>query len=159
ANYYGITGMATGTASTAIKQCFDDWLDREGTGNREDRIIIEQTEAFMQQNAGSYRFIHWDDKASCTDNLAGYRKYLGNELSDSILQEYWIIPTVFKDEICKTYDVKKTCDVLAAIGWLSKHQNRYQKQRKGKGRFYVLIGETNPQDSQDDDDYESCPFK
>ncbi len=146
ATQYGITGHPAGGSAMAIKQCFDDWLMREGVGKFEDRKIIEQVEAFMQQTANSYRFTLWDsDDKGAVPNLAGYRRYLGIELNEGNQQEYWIIPAVFKDEICKGFEVKKVASLLAGIDWLSKPKTGYQKQRKNRGRFYVLVGEANPQ--------------
>ncbi len=149
ANHYGITGLATGTASAPIRQCFDAWLAREGTGKFEDRKILEQVEAFMQIHANSYRFIHWDDPTKTAD-LAGYKQWLGKEIQGEVKQEYWIIPAVFAKEACEGFDIKKACEVLSGIGWLEHPANRYQKMKRGKGRFYVLVGETNPQNEEDE---------
>ena len=38
---HGITGQSAGLAFPAIKQCFDTWLERNGTGKHEDRKILE----------------------------------------------------------------------------------------------------------------------
>ena len=51
-----ITGMRQGAGEAGVKQCFNEWLEENGTGNREDRRIIEQVIAFMDVNALSMRF-------------------------------------------------------------------------------------------------------
>ena len=136
-----ITGMRQGAGEAGVKQCFNEWLEENGTGNREDRRIIEQVTAFMDVNALSMRFSDWNAQ-NTNQNHAGYRKQEGS------LDEYWIIPVVFEDEVCKGYIPRKVCEVLHAHRWLKKTDNdRWQHQRKRNGiasRFYVLKGEAPP---------------
>lgn len=74
-----------------VRQCFHAWKELEGTGNRENSIIIERAADFMQQNGTSPRFAPWGATQTFPDH-AGYRNG----------DEYWIIPPVFKAEICGT---------------------------------------------------------
>ena len=136
-----ITGMRQGAGEAGVKQCFNEWLEENGTGNREDRRIIEQVTAFMDVYALSMRFSDWNTQ-TVNQHHAGYRKQEGS------LDEYWIIPAVFDDEVCKGYIPRKVCEVLHAYRWLKKTDNdRWQHQRKRNGiasRFYVLKGEAPP---------------
>ena len=136
-----ITGMRQGAGEAGIRQCFNEWLEENGTGNREDRRIIEQVTAFMDVNALSMRFSDWNAQ-TVNQNNAGYRKQEGS------IDEYWIIPVVFEDEVCKGYSPRKVCEVLHDRQWLKKADNgRWKHQRKRNGvasRFYVLIGEAPP---------------
>ena len=126
-----------------IRQCFHAWKELEGTGNRESRIIIERAADFMQQNGTSPRFAPWGATQTFPD-LAGYRNG----------DEYWIIPPVFKAEICGTAsnaEVRRVCETLHSIGWLKKRdKNRYPFQRQDGTRCYVLIGITPPPGWDDD---------
>lgn len=126
-----------------VRQCFHAWKELEGTGNRESRIIIERAADFMQQNGTSPRFAPWGATQTFPDH-AGYRNG----------DEYWIIPPVFKAEICGTAsnaEVRRVCETLHGIGWLKKAEaGRYPAKRYGRGRFYVLIGITPPEDWDDD---------
>ena len=136
-----ITGMRQGAGEAGVRQCFNEWLEENGTGNREDRRIIEQAIAFMDVNALSMRFSDWNAQ-TWNQNHAGYRKQEGS------IDEYWIIPVVFENEVCKGYSPRKVCEVLHNHEWLKKAENgRWQHQRKRNGsasRFYVLMGEAPP---------------
>ncbi|MDO4777044.1 MAG: hypothetical protein Q4A06_06255 [Cardiobacteriaceae bacterium] len=64
--------------------------------------------------------------------------------------EYWIIPPVFVDEICKGFDKRKVCEVLHGIQWLKrdeKDKGWQVKRRLGERqvRFYVLVGIAPPE--------------
>ena len=126
-----------------VRQCFHAWKELEGTGNRESRIIIERAADFMQQNGTSPRFAPWGATQTFPDH-AGYRNG----------DEYWIIPPVFKAEICGTAsnaEVRRVCETLHGIGWLKKRdKNRYPFQRQDGTRCYVLIGITPPEGWDDD---------
>nr|DAO95710.1 MAG TPA: active helicase ring shaped helicase [Inoviridae sp.] len=136
-----ITGMRQGAGEAGVRQCFNEWLEENGTGNREDRRIIEQAIAFMDVNALSMRFSDWNSQTVNRDH-AGYRKQEGS------IDEYWIIPVVFENEVCKGYSPRKVCEVLHDHEWLKKADNgRWQHQRKRNGsasRFYVLMEEAPP---------------
>lgn len=136
-----ITGMRQGAGEAGVRQCFNEWLEENGTGNREDRRIIEQVTAFMDVNALSMRFSDWNAQ-TVNQHHAGYRKQEGS------IDEYWIIPVVFEDEVCKGYSPRKVCEVLHTRKWAKKTNNdRWQHQRKRNGvasRFYVLMGEAPP---------------
>ncbi|KLT73226.1 helicase [Neisseria arctica] len=140
-----VTGLAAGVGMAGIKQCFDAWLARTGSGKQEDKQIIQQAEAFMQMHGDSLRFIGWNDAEPYVNrNHAGYRKSATQENSPD---EFWIIPAVFESEICQSFDTAKVCAVLHGIEWLKKPDGtRWRHQRKGKGRFYVLVGLEPPSD-------------
>lgn len=136
-----ITGIRQGAGEAGVRQCFNEWLEENGTGNREDRRIIEQVIAFMDVNALSMRFSDWNAQTT-NQNHAGYRKQEGS------INEYWIVPVTFENEVCKGYSPRKACEVLHNHEWLKKADNgRWQHQRKRNGsasRFYVLMGEAPP---------------
>lgn len=133
--------MRQGAGEAGIRQCFNEWLEENGTGNREDHRIIEQVIAFMDVNALSMRFSDWNAQ-TVNQNHAGYRKQEGS------INEYWIVPVTFENEVCKGYSPRKACEVLHNRQWLKKADNgRWQHQRKRNGnasRFYVLMGEAPP---------------
>ena len=57
ATRHGITGQSAGLAFPVIKQCFDTWLERNGTGKHEDRKILENAINFAQRYFDSQRFV------------------------------------------------------------------------------------------------------
>lgn len=143
---YGLAGIPTGAAFPAVKQCFDAWHARSGGGKYEDRRIIKQAAAFMQQYAHGQRFTDWNSQIETTDREhAGYKKRGDTQAHD----EYWIIPPVFEAEICQSFETAKTCTVLHGIGWLKKPPSNWRFQKYGAGRFFVLIGAEPPNECPD----------
>ena len=89
------------------------------------------------------RFSDWSDHHTNHEH-AGYSKQAGEDT------EYWINPPTFEIEICGSYDKAKVCEVLHAVGWLLKNEEkgRWQHQRRvGKARsyYYVLVNEAPPE--------------
>lgn len=142
-----ITGLQQGVGLAGIRQCFDDWLIRNGQGKFEDRSILKAATDFMQQYAFTGRFATWNAQDfDHAPNHAGYWK--GKDGGHDCEREYWLIPAVFEMEICQGKDKEKVCRVLHGIGWLKRYSdNRFRFQRYGKGRFYVFDGAEPPDDN------------
>lgn len=143
-----ITGLPAGVGMAGISQCFTEWLAANGTGKSEDRRIIEQAATFMQLYAETARFSDWNAEYTNHDH-AGYRRKADSGGNQA---DYWIIPAVFHEEVIKGGDINKSCLVLSEIQWLKKNDKggRWQFQRYGKGRFYVLHGICPPDDSENE---------
>lgn len=91
--------------------------------------------------ADTLRFTDWGREWVNNAKHAGYRKEI-----DKDLNEYWVVPSVFRDEVLANRDLHKGCKVLNTIGWLKKGDKGWQAgQIKGKGRFYILIGAEPPE--------------
>ena len=143
---HGITGSPAGLAFPAIKQCFDAWIARTGGGKFEDMKIIKQTVDFMQTHGDSLRFIGWNDQQPYTNpSHAGYRRQAA---APDLPDELWIIPAVYESEICQSFEPAKVCAVLSSIRWLKRNEKeeRWQHKKRGKGRFYVLLGIEPPEE-------------
>lgn len=136
-----ITALPAGVGMAGIKQCFDEWHAENGAGKYEDRQIIRNMAAFMQQHAHGLRFADWRSEYTNRDH-AGYRKDNGQGEK----AEYWIIPVIFEDEIMQGRDKNKACAVLHGIGWMAKPPKGWKFQKYGKGRFYVLAGAEPPEE-------------
>lgn len=137
-----ITWLAAGVGMAGIKQCFDEWLERNGTGKYEDAQIIKQAEDFFGKYAYSVRFSDWPLPlgSKTGENAAGY-----TAVNSRGEQEYLVIPAVFEREICGTFEPRKVCFVLHDIGWLNKPASgRGWKVQKTRGtekvRFYSFNG-------------------
>ncbi|QEY23814.1 DUF927 domain-containing protein [Neisseria animalis] len=147
-----ITGLAVGVGMAGVKQCFDDWYSLNGAGKYEDRRIIEAAAAFMARFADTARFANWNTDYTDRDH-AGYKRpaqYHAASMAD--IDEYWIIPPVFESEVINNADTAKACTVLHGIGWLMRGKdNRWKHKKRGKGRFYVLVGVEPPEDDTDND--------
>ena len=74
---------------------------------------------------------------SINTNHAGFRRRAANEELD----EYFVIPAVFEQEICGTFDRNKVCAVLSDLNWLDRPKGKraflFQYRR---GNFYKFVG-------------------
>lgn len=134
-----ITGWQAGQAMTATKLCFDNWLENYGsTGNHEQRQIIKQIQAYLQQH-GKSRFSPWenDDYASIMPNRVGYYR-AGND-------SYYIYSALFERELCLPFNKKQVAETLKCLNLLhSSHGyqlNVKSIHRDKKGYFYCIKGE------------------
>ncbi|MBE0587352.1 MAG: DUF927 domain-containing protein, partial [Hydrogenophaga sp.] len=147
----GLTGWAEGEAERAARDCFNAWLTaRGGIGNSEETSMLRQVRHFLEAN-GDGRFVTWhrahDDHAPRVGMRAGVRRLIGSnglpigarktpefahEISDPAGEsvEFFILPEVFKSEICKGYDPEAVARVL---------RDRECLQAKEPGRFTVSM--------------------
>ena len=102
-------GAARDAAAWALKR----WIElRGGTEAAEARQAIETVRLFIEQH-GDARFASVDDAdARPVANRAGYRKGAGTE------REWWVLPEVWKSEICAGQDAKFVGRTLANVGML-----------------------------------------
>lgn len=150
AQEYGI--IPHNQSSLGVRQCFDEWHSLNGGGKYEDRQIIETAIDWLQTNAYSPRLIEWGHTMTERDH-AGYRRYrsppdfLGRipKEDDDKPQEFWIIPAVFRAEICKSYEEKKVITVLKDAQWLKTQGKHHTCKRGNNTRYYVLIGMQPPE--------------
>lgn len=139
----GITGWEKGEATAAARTCFAAWLDgRGGSGNVEHASILRQVSGFFQLH-GESRFVWWhralDDHKPNTINRAGFKRMLTSEGSpissdtehhkaygtemhpadaESSEQEYFVLPEIFRNEICKGFNPKTVARLLIERGLL-----------------------------------------
>ncbi len=136
ATEFGITGWHPQEATICTKVMFDAWIEsRGGTGDGERARMLNQVRAFLEAH-GSSRFTYWhratDDHAPNTMYRAGFKRVVddhGKPLADPVGElskdafadgqiEYYVLPSVFKDEVCKGYDYKAVCRLLIELGHL-----------------------------------------
>ena len=147
----GLTGWTEGEAERAARECFNAWLvARGGIGNSEESSMLRQVRLFLEAN-GDGRFVTWhrahDDHAPRVGLRAGVRRLIGSnglpigirktpEFAHEISSpegesvEFFILPEVFKAEICKGYDPEAVARVL---------RDRECLQVKEPGRFTVSM--------------------
>ncbi len=137
-----ITGLPAGVGAAGIQQCFEDWLEENGTGSREEKKLVETLIDFIQQYGDSPRFVSWDNAMQTDRNHAGYKR---ENLDDGIMR-YWIIKPVFANEIAKGKELPKAAATLFKQGWLVERYEgdkmRYTHKRSGMaGSFYIVRAE------------------
>jgi putative DNA primase/helicase len=124
----GLTGWPEGEAERAARRCFQDWLAaRGGLGNSEDRQMLAQVRRFLELHAEG-RFSDWnradDDHAPRTLSRAGFRKAAKDVTGDVESWTFFILPEVFKTEVCNGFDVRAVLRVLRDAGHLAPDKGR-----------------------------------
>lgn len=142
ATEFGITGWLPQEATICTKVMFDSWISsRGGTGDGERARMLNQVRTFIEAH-GSARFAWWhranDDHAPNTMHRAGFKRMTDTngkpceepvgEVSKAAfgggLIEYFVLPGVFRDELCKGYDYKAVCRLLIELGHLANDKGR-----------------------------------
>jgi uncharacterized protein (DUF927 family) len=135
----GLTGWATGEASSAARICFKAWLEGfGGTGSREERAFFAQVRAFFEAHGASRFAATTDDAEPRVINRAGFYRD-GNQGE----REFLVLPEVFRREVCAGFDSRAATRWLREQGWLlpGADGKATQKPRlKGLGptRCYVI---------------------
>lgn len=137
----GLTGWQAGESERAARACFAAWLaSRGGIGNGEVVAMLRAVRRFLEKH-GEGGFTWWhraaDDRSVKTVQRAGYRRMLGRDgmpiktdsdhqmeygdrmpaaLSEDVSVEYFILPEVFRTEICQGFDHLAVCRVLLDHG-------------------------------------------
>lgn len=133
ATVWGITGWQLGEASQAANTCFHAWLaQRGGGGNQETTAMLAQVRQFFELH-GDARFTDWDratdDHAPKTVNRAGFRR--ADDVSGEL--EYYVLREVFRGEVCKGFDYKTVCRLLADSGALEMEGRSYTRKERLPG--------------------------
>jgi putative DNA primase/helicase len=143
----GMTGWPTGEAELSVRRCFESWLaQRGGAGDAEVTQMLRQVRAFFELHGeGRFAWFHraFDDHNPKTLNRAGFRRLvmpdgtpvnIGSQggykpwmKDDEIEQpvpddqkqvEYFVLPEVWRTEVCKGFDPQAVCQVLHEHGCL-----------------------------------------
>ncbi len=144
----GVTGWQQGEAHQAAATCFKAWLaQRGGAGNQEAAAMLAQVRQFFELH-GDARFTCWervmDDHAPKTVNRAGFRKFrdlldsnnapiwdeAGKRIQDT---EFYVLPEVFKAEVCKGFDPKTVAKLLADKGYLQMDGRQFTRKERLPG--------------------------
>lgn len=129
----GLTGWQEGEAGRACALCLNDWLTaRGGVGNQEDKQILEQVKYFFEQHAESRFYDLTDGKDQKVINMAGYK--------DKVLDEweYYVLPTVFKNDVCSGLNINLAKEILTKNGWLKDKDSQQKKMQGDNKRVYVF---------------------
>lgn len=145
----GLTGWPVGEAERGARTCFQAWLAaRGGVGDGEVTAMLRKVRGFLEAH-GEGRFTWWhraaDDHAGKTLQRAGMRRLLtadgkpikanhdhqreyGEVIApvdgESAMVEYFILPDVFRSEVCAGYDHQEVARVLQRNGVLGHDVDR-----------------------------------
>lgn len=146
ATTFGITGWQRGEAIKAAGRCYKDWLSkRGGESDQEQRAMLQQVRAFLEQHAES-RFTSTerseiDEKhAPRTAYRAGFRRPVSTTTGQA--WEYLVLPSVWRTDVCKGFDSVAVARLMHARGWLigTAEKDRAPRARidiDGQGRQWV----------------------
>lgn len=153
ASLYGTTGWQSGEATRAAMQCFESWLSRRGTaGMGEVEQLLRQVSEFFERHAES-RFTDMATKSrSPTPNRAGFRRSVAVGLnSDHQLTEFFVLPAIYRAELCHGFDPRWCSQVLIEQGFLAvgsdkKPQSSHRLPGMGTSRCYHFPPRTEARD-------------
>lgn len=128
----GILPIKENSATAAILKCFSDWLEqRGGKKNKEGKYLLEQVKYFFELNSNS-RFIDIKDSAHKVRNKAGYK-----ELKENVWV-YYVLPEVFKKELCIGIKPQLAKKILVEEKWLESEKSVVKKVGEVSTRVYVF---------------------
>jgi putative DNA primase/helicase len=133
----GLSGWPAGESARAARDCFNAWLaSRGGAGDGEVTAMLRQVRRFLEAH-GEGRFTWWhraaDDHNAKTLQRAGIRRMIGAdgtpikknsqhltefgdkmtaEDGEGVSTEYFILPEVFRAEVCQGFDAQTVANVL-----------------------------------------------
>lgn len=113
---YGVTGWQKGEALSAVKQCFNAWIEDNETGlGSDDKALLQQVTAYMQAHAATRFPPHCstNEELSRCHHRAGFSRVEGD-----CAIEYWINTEAFKHDLCKGFSPKAAIAILARAGLL-----------------------------------------
>lgn len=115
ASHFGLTGWPEGEAASGTARCFQSWLASFGGGsaNKEDSESLAQIKAFFESH-GASRFE--DSQATIEQRVISRAGFIHTNQDKE--REFWVLPEVFKKEICQGRDVKAIEKLLIAKRWI-----------------------------------------
>lgn len=139
----GILPWDAGHATWGVRQCYLAWLEARGDGSASEEIrALAQVIEYIECN-GESRFTIMqegfeDNVGQRTINRTGFRKIL-----DDGSTEFWVLPEMYRTEMCRGFDPKLVTRVLKERGHLEVDRagkTSIVKQVPGMGtqRVYVI---------------------
>lgn len=128
----GITGWNEKESLNACVRCFNAWIqERGGVKDLEQQKLLEQVRYYLELYSTS-RFLDLNGIYRYITNKNGYKR------KDEEGTYYFVYPSVFREEICKTFNFKQAKEILFKKGWLKSIKSETQHFRGEKERVYTL---------------------
>lgn len=148
ATAYSITGWEKGEAIASTVTCFKDWQrHRGGVGNHEEHAFLEQVREHFER-FGESRYAKIPGDGGTVLPRAGFRESTGeDETGAPGAYNYYVLPNVFKNDICSGFDRQQGIEILERLGILvtsSDGKKSVAKRLPGiakKARCYHIRGE------------------
>lgn len=132
----GITGWNEGDTKAAALRMFGDWLKARGTGSTDEEAALRQVRLFLESHSDSrFRRLGGGDERTII-NQAGYIERNDN----GEIKIWYILPEVFRAEVCKGFDSTRVAKLLQARDCLrTTHDLRCEKRvPNGRDKFYAI---------------------
>lgn len=122
-----LTGWTITDSQNAIEHCFQKWITRFGTGNREQAQLIEMVENFLLENESRFDLIFGDSpEGSWSTDKSRRAGWLAPNSSPDGRNVYYTLPGVFKAEIIPGKEPTNAVKILHEAGLLwKKIEGRY----------------------------------
>ena len=131
-----LTGWQKDEACYACAQCLKDWLTaRGGVGNQEDKEILDQVKYFFEQHSESrfYNLMAGSDQKII--NMAGYKDKVNEKW------EYYVLPSVFKNDVCSGLNLNLAKEALTKKGWLKSEESKSKRIGDEVKKVYIFNSE------------------
>jgi putative DNA primase/helicase len=121
----GILPWPAGSAVEASRRCLELWIrERGGSGAHEDTQILEQIRRYLEQY-GNSRFIEMESVFAPSDpdrvySRTGFRQVRRNDTGT----DYFVLPEMFKSELCAGHDSRRVAKLLKSLGFLGTDANK-----------------------------------
>jgi uncharacterized protein (DUF927 family) len=116
----GVLPWPVGEATRGVRRCFLDWLAvRGGTESGEELAGIAQVQGFIEAHGSSRFEAVWEGSSNDVrvPYRAGFRKRVTD--GDESGWHYFILPEVWKNEVCRGYDPKALAKAMIGRGLLT----------------------------------------
>jgi uncharacterized protein (DUF927 family) len=141
ATQYGLTGWNAGDATSAALTCFKAWLAEFGTGNREEKQILEAVKSFIDRNGVKFQ-VHTVDREGI--NIMDVPDRVGFKTKDSDGDGFAYL--VYNSQLERLAEGHSKTAIIAAL----KNANWLRLDREGKSsikkriagqseRFFVIV--------------------
>lgn len=162
---WGITGFDKQAAFAGVLTCFNAWLEREGGVNREERVLLENARSFFQVHGKGERFFNPESRGGqvLAGNFTTDRHHAGYSFPADCEHgkpRFYVVDSVFQDEICKGQDMRFAVRVFDKAGWLMRGDARNCKAKLPANfarsnnlppnqRYYCFSGDAPPSEWED----------
>jgi putative DNA primase/helicase len=151
----GLTGWPKDEATRCTDRCLNAWIRARGsTGPRDIDAAINQVAAFIEKH-GASRFQAETEATEKVINRAGFLAWD----REGKIKYFYILPEVFRREVCTGYDAETVAKALLDRGFLEAEKGRLQKKPRiaghGSPRVYAIkptILSPESEDTGDDGD-------
>lgn len=152
----GVLPFDEGECLSATRECYRDWREGWGSGDRESSVALNQIRDFLNCH-GESRFVATDvggdrvDMRSTIYNKAGYRHMGTDKNGKTCLLQWWIYTTAFA-EMISGCDHSTVIKLLTTKGLLVRGTDAPAAQRRDpmtgeNQRFYILKAESTEENS------------